>query len=224
MNTPSGPKDLTPPLKLGTSASVQDAKNYFLTQWGPNEFNDPPRGSDVPYGYKDCGPTSAVMALSALGIMTRPSAADASIAIDHMRDQIYGYDSTQSHGLGLGPANYPGTVAYGLVAAGADVAMIKNNRTDLDAAIDRGNPVIIGTSNTYDAWGRDQLLAGNYLNGGNPGGHFVTVLGRTANGNYIVGDPLVKGGPIEVTAAQMDKALAGAFSTDSLAEVSLHKK
>ncbi|MBS1153598.1 MAG: putative metalloendopeptidase, partial [Myxococcaceae bacterium] len=195
VQTPAGLQELVPPRKLGTAQSLEEAQASFLTQWGPTLYNDPPAGSDVPYGYSDCGPTSAVMALSALGLMARPAAADAHLAIDHMRDQILGYDSTKSLGLGLLPA-VKGTVGYGLVAAGAEVTGLKNNLTELDAAIARGNPVIIGSSSTWNAWGKDQKAAGNYLNSKDPSGHFVVVLGRAANGNYLIGDPLVKGGPI----------------------------
>lgn len=220
LHAQAGLVELVPPRKLGTAQSLEEAGANFLTQWGPTASNDPPVGSDIPFGYYDCGPTSAVMALSALGLMAHPGAGDAYVAIDHMRDQILGYDSTKSLGLGLLPA-VKGTVGYGLIAAGAEVTGLKNNLTELDAAIARGNPVIIGSSTTWSAWGKEQQAAGNYLNRSNPSGHFVVVMGRSANGNYLVGDPLLKGGPIEVTAAQLQTALDGAFnSSDALAEVS----
>ena len=79
--------------------------------------------------------------LSALGLMARPGAADAHLAIDRMRDQILGYDRTLSLGLRLLPA-VKGSVGYGLEAAGAEVTGLKNNLTELDAAIARGHPVI----------------------------------------------------------------------------------
>jgi peptidoglycan hydrolase-like protein with peptidoglycan-binding domain len=213
-------KDIVPPRKLGTAQSVEEARASFLTQWGPTTYNDPPTGSDIPYGYEDCGPTSSVMALSQLGLVPHPEAGGAYLAIDHQRDLILGYDSTASKGLSLLPA-VKGTVGYGLIAAGAQVTGLHNTLTDLDAAIARGNPVIVGTSSTWDAWGKTQRAANQYLNNSNPGGHFVVVMGRAADGNYIVGDPLAKGGPIEVTQAQMQTALNGAFnSANALAEVS----
>lgn len=83
------------------------------------------------------------------------------------------------------------------------------------------NPVILGTSTTWAAWGQGEKAAGNYLDNGNPGGHFVVVMGRSANGKYLIGDPLGKGGPIEVTEAQLQTALSGAFnSSNAMAEVS----
>lgn len=218
--TPAGLQELAPPRKLGTAQSLEEARASFLSQWGPTAYNDPVAGSDIPYGYSDCGPTSALMALSALGLMSRPGAADASVAIDHMRDQILGYDSTASLGLSLLPP-VKGTVGYGLQAAGAKVTGISSTVTDVDAALARGNPVIIGTNSTWSAWGQVEQRAGNYLNNGDPHGHFVTVLGRSANGNYLIGDPLLRGGPIEVTQAQLQTAISGAFnSSTAIAEIS----
>lgn len=215
---PRGPIDVVAPRKLGTAQTVEEANASFLTQWGPTATNDPPAGSDVPWGYYDCGPTCGVMALATLGIAGKPGAGEAHRAIDQMRDRILGFDSKKSLGLSLGPSTAKGTVAYGLAAAGATCTML--GKDGLDAALDRGNPVIIGSSATYAAWGRDQKLAGNYLNGGDPKGHFVIVLGRAANGNYLVGDPLVKGGVMEVTPKQMETCLGGAWSSNSLLEVS----
>lgn len=218
--TPAGVQELIPPRKLGTAHSLEEARASFLTQWGPTAYNDPATGSDVPYGYMDCGPTSAVMALTALGMMPHPSATDAHTAIDHQRDLILGYDSSKSIGLSLLPP-VKGTVGYGLVQAGAEVSGLKNTLPELDGALDRGHPVILGTGSTWAAWGKAERTAGNYLNSGDPHGHFVLVVGRAANGNYLVSDPLVKGGPIEVTQAQMQTALSGAWSSgNSLAEVS----
>ncbi|MFO0599328.1 MAG: peptidoglycan-binding protein [Myxococcaceae bacterium] len=220
LQTPTGPKDLEPPRKLGTAQSLAEAQQYFLSQWGPTAYNDPVGANDHPWGFEDCGPTSAVMALSALGLRARPGATDASTAIDQMRDTILGYDSTKSLGLSLLPA-VKGTVGYGLVQSGAQVTGLTNTVDNVNAAMARGNPVIIGSSTTWDAWGRDQKAAGNYLNSSSPGGHFVVVLGRAANGNYLIGDPLLRGGPIEATEAQLRTALAGAFnSANALAEVS----
>ncbi len=89
----------------------------------------------------------------------------------------------------------------------------------MDQAIAAGHPLIVGTSNTWSAWGKTQSAAGDYLNHQNPGGHYVTVLGKSPDGNYIVGDPLSKIGAVEVTPAQMKLALSGAW--DAI-EVSRH--
>lgn len=219
LNATVGTTPLFAPRKLGTATSLEEANANFLTQWGPTAYNDPVGSNDIPYGYEDCGPTSSVMVLSQLGMMPHPDAAGASAAIDAQRDRILGYDSTKSLGLSLLPAN-KGTVGYGLVQAGAVVTGLTNTVDAVNGALDRGHPVILGTNTTWAAWGQAQKAAGQYLNNGNPGGHFVVVMGRSANGNYLIGDPLSKGGPIEVTQAQLETALKGAWSnSNSLAEV-----
>lgn len=220
LNASVGTTPLFAPRKLGTAQSVEEARANFLTQWGPTAFNDPDGTNDIPYGYSDCGPTSAVMVLSQLGMMPHPDAAGASAAIDTLRDRILGYDSTKSLGLSLLPAN-KGTVGYGLVQSGAVVTGLTNTVDAVNGALDCGHPIILGTSTTWAAWGSAQKSAGNYLNSRDPGGHFVVVMGRAANGNYLIGDPLAKGGPIEITQAQLETALKGAWSnSNSLAEVS----
>ncbi|MBI3185582.1 MAG: peptidoglycan-binding protein [Myxococcales bacterium] len=189
------------PLGSGTVGTTEEADAYFLTQWGPTPYNS----GGAPYGYNDCGPTSAAMALASLGLIERPEAADASKMIDALRDAALGYDSTNSKRMGFG------SLERALGQHGAQTQMLPPPAIDsIDGAIERGNPVILG-GNPWSAWGRDLSRAGNYLNGRDPGGHFVTVLGKTADGRYVVGDPLVKNGTIEVTADQLKTFLGQGF-------------
>lgn len=195
--------DIAPPQKLGAATSVQEANQHFLSQWGPTPWNS---AQGAPYGYEDCGPTSVAMALSSLGLMEHPSPADAEKVIDAMRDQALGYDSNHSQGTG------DGQLIRALAGNGANTNVLRPITLDkMDAAIAAGHPLILGTSTTWEAWGKTQSAAGDYLNHRNPGGHFVTVLGKAPNGNYIVGDPLSKTGAVEVTPQQMQTALGGAW-------------
>ncbi|MCB9640816.1 MAG: LysM peptidoglycan-binding domain-containing protein [Myxococcales bacterium] len=201
----------TPPiLNDSLPSTTAQADQFFLTQWGPTNYNNPPGATDIPYGYNDCGPTAALMATNALGITQQPNASEAHLHIDAMRDAILGWDSSYSQLL------TSSQLKNGLEAHGATVSWLPSNQSlqqqmnQLDQALANGNPVIIGSSSTYQAWGSSQNTwdnSDNYINSGDPKGHFATVLGRTANGNYIVGDPLVKGGTIEVTRAQMEIAM-----------------
>ena len=83
--------------------------------------------------------------------------------------------------------------------------------TPIDAALASGHPLIVGSSKTWDAWGKAQSAAGDYLNYRNPGGHYVTILGKTADGQYIVADPLSKTGARAVSAEQVKTLLSGAW-------------
>ncbi|MCK6508490.1 LysM peptidoglycan-binding domain-containing protein [Myxococcota bacterium] len=209
---------VTPPiLNHNLPSTTAQANSFFLTQWGPNTYNDPPGGSDIPFGYNDCGPTASLMALNALGITQRPNASDAHLHIDAMRDAILGWDTAQSQLL------TSSQLKNGLEAHGATVTWLSSDQTtqaqlnQLDQALANGNPIILGSNTTYQAWGSSQntydATTDNYINSGDPRGHFATVLGRTANGGYIVGDPLVKGGTIEVTREQMLTALEGQWGS-----------
>ena len=196
-------QNIVPPQKLGAVSSVQDANNSFVSQWGPTPWNS---AQGAPYGYEDCGPTSVTMALSSLGLIQHPAPADAETTIDHMRDEALGYNSTHSQGT------WDSQLVKPLQENGATTTIVKPlTLTSMDTALSAGHPLIVGTSATWDAWGKAQSAAGGYLNYRNPGGHYVTVLGKSPSGNYIVGDPLSRIGAVEVTPAQMQKALAGAW-------------
>ena len=202
VRTPAG-QDIVPPQKLGTASSVAEANQSFLSQWGKTDWNS---AQGAPYGYEDCGPTSVAISLSALGLIPHPSPADAEKTIDAMRDAALGYDSTKSQGTG------DGQLIRALEANGAQTATVKPLTVDaINTAIAAGHPLIVGSGSTWDAWGRAQCAKGDYLNGQNPGGHFVTVMGMAPNGNYIVNDPLSKNGAIEVTRAQIEKLISGAW-------------
>jgi LysM repeat protein len=192
--TPSIPTTPSTPAGGELSTTTQQANRFFVTQWGPSPYNS----SGTPYGFFDCGPTSGVMALSALGLMNAATPQTASAAIDRVRDSVLGYDSTTSTHL------LTSQVAHGLEALGARTTQLSGPvASAVDQALARGNPVILGGYGSWAAWGRDQQNAGNYLNGGDPRGHFVTVLGKTQDGQYIVGDPLVRGGTITVDAQKL---------------------
>jgi hypothetical protein len=181
------------PVGSGTVGTTADANEYFLTQWGGTPYNS---ANGAPFGYSDCGPTSTVMALSAIGLMERPTPENASATIDAVRDAAIGRDTTQSQLMGFGALK-------NAVAANGGQTQMLNGLAGIDEALERGNPVIIG-GNPWQAWGADQRANGNYLNSRDPGGHFCTVLGQTQDGKYIVGDPLVKNGTLEVTREQLE--------------------
>jgi hypothetical protein len=130
--------------------------------------------------------------------MTPATAQTASSSIDRVRDAVLGYDSQSSARMTTTQ------LAQGLRAMGARTTTLSGPVTSaVDQALARGNPVILGGYGAWTAWGSSQLAAGNYLNGRDPGGHFVSVLGKTADGQYLVGDPLVKGGTLTVSAQQL---------------------
>lgn len=195
--------DLAPPQKLGTASSVAEANQSFLSQWGPTPWNS---AQGAPYGYEDCGPTSVAMALGALGLVPHPSPENAEATIDAMRDAAIGRDTTKSQLTGNAQL-IKAIEANG----GAATTVAPITAAAIDAAIAAGHPMIVGSGTTWSAWGKAQSAAGDYLNHQNPGGHYVTVLGKTPGGNYLVADPLSKTGTIEISAAQLTTLLSGAW-------------
>ncbi len=143
------------------------------------------------------------MALTALGLMNPATAGTASSAIDQVRDSVLGYDSQSSQRMGTSQ------LAQGLRSLGASTTSLSGPvASAVDQALARGNPVILGGYGAWSAWGADQRAAGNYLNGRDPGGHFVTVLGKTQDGQYIVGDPWSRG-TLTVSAQQLNTFYGG---------------
>ncbi|RKH07554.1 hypothetical protein D7X74_32910 [Corallococcus sp. CA047B] len=202
-------KDLVPPTPPSTVTTLEEAKAFHVAQWGEKGATDYNDGSEY-YGGNDCGPASVVIAATAVGAMEHPDAAGAGEAIDGVRDSIFGA-SNESVTMKIDK------VTKGVTEAGA-VATVYGSADvtaeSLDGALTRGHPVILGGNpfgddELHQAWGPAAAAAGNYLEDGNFGGHWVTVTGKTAEGNYIVNDPLCPRGPIEVTPEQMAEYLNG---------------
>lgn len=183
---------------LGPARTTEDAKKFHLTQWGPTPYN----AGGTQMGFADCGPTSGVIALTSLGLMKQPTPQQAPRAIDRMRDLCDGRDGNHSHLM-----DWP-TLRNGLARAGAVSAPIAGGMAGVDAALARGNPIIAGGQNPWGAWGKEERLKGNYLALGN-GGHFIAILGKQADGKYVVADPLLVNTPIAVTADQLKMFASG---------------
>lgn len=190
-DTFQGPIDFPPKGALGPAKTIDEAKKFHMTQWGPSPYN----AGKAEMGYADCGPTSGVIALTALGIINQPSPKDAPKAIDYMRDLCDGRDGDQSHLMDWN------TLRRGLKQAGANSDLVWGTK-GIDQALARGSVCILGGQNPYGAWGAKERAKGNYLANQN-GGHFVAVVGKQADGKYLLDDPLLKNTPIAVTGQQL---------------------
>jgi hypothetical protein len=187
----AGPNEPKPTGKVDTRA---EADKFFLTQWGPNKWN---KTSASKYGFADCAPTSCVMALSALGLLPRPSADNASRMIDNMRDRTRGHNTNYSDGTTVKE------VLRGLNSVkGASARQVSATLDNLDRALAGGKTAVLGGV-PWDSWGRNLRREGDYLNSKNPGGHSVAVLGKTAKGTYLLADPLSLTGTVEVSRKQL---------------------
>lgn len=175
--------------------SVEQANQFFVSQWGPTPFNNGnPNGSTR--GFSDCGPTSGVMLAEALGLIPRTTADNAEDAIDAMRDRVFGFHKEQSD------ACDETQVGNALDQLGGHHDFIDMSTQAVDQALAEGRMVLLA-GDPWGAWGANMDANGQYLNHRDPGPHFVTVLGKAADGNYIVGDPLSRIGAIEVNGDQL---------------------
>jgi len=195
--TARAPVQFPPRGALGPAKNEEEGKKFHLTQWGPTPYNS--GGHQM--GFADCGPTSGVIALSALGLIEHPTPDQAPKAIDYMRDLCDGRDGNQSHLMDWN------TLRRGLKAAGASSDLVWGTQ-GIDQALARGNVCILGGQDPWGAWGAAERAKGNYLANGN-GGHFVAVIGKREDGKYILADPLLKKGPIAVTGQQLLKFAVG---------------
>jgi hypothetical protein len=196
------PPDTLPTPSSGPIRTVDQANRFFMSQWGPTPYTS----GGFPYKFNDCGPTSAAMVAEAIGLW-QPAGPNGSLAtIDRMRDTILGYDSQESQLMNMSH------LATGLQRAGAQTQPLYGDPVQaVEDALGRGHPAILGGSGVWNAWGAQQDAAGHYLNHRDPGGHFVTVMGKTDDGRYIVNDPLARDGAITVNADQIRQFYAGGF-------------
>jgi peptidoglycan hydrolase-like protein with peptidoglycan-binding domain len=112
----------------GTVSTVEAANAFFVNQEGNTAYFQSFNGNPKPYGPNDCGPTSAVMALCALGLIEHPTATEAPHAIDAMRDVIFNRDTSMSLTMGMA------SVEQGLRAYGAETRTLDVRKATKDGA------------------------------------------------------------------------------------------
>ena len=105
----------------------------------------------------------------------------------------------------------PRQLKQGLVKSGlrTDDRIGKGSWTQLDRDLADGK-AIIGFGSYNEQW-RKQFptysQTGSVPKGGVP--HFNTILGKTANGNYIIGDPMYREGAVEMSRDQLAVYFSG---------------
>jgi hypothetical protein len=186
----------TPSLALGPVRSIAAAQKVFLTQLGPTLYNSAEWDEN---SRRDCGPTSALMALATLGLVRHPGAGGAAAAIRDARQAVHpkgdAADGTTSEQLQEGVAHYGAHLeALRLLPAKLPGLM--------DEALGRGHPVLL-EGDPKTVWGQALDAKGEYLESyprrDSDFDHWIAVLGKTPGGLYIVADPLSKKGPFAVS-------------------------
>jgi hypothetical protein len=140
----------------------------------------------------DCGPTCAVVSLSARGRWPHVAPHQAEDAIHQMRNLTRGFETQTS-----GPTHTP-MVLRGLRAAGATAWTVSRQLGPVDEALERGHVVMLGGDPRF-AWGEAAAGRGNYLATFKEVprfDHWIAVLGKNDLGRYLVADPLSRVGVV----------------------------
>lgn len=195
--------------------TLAEADQYHLTQYntaryGTNYNTYFPEDMD----YSDnCGPASLAMALLAQGKL--PPGMNPEQEIDYCRWLIAGEPKLGTPNVKQINVNgktylvldkdHNSGVGYGAIAGGAQAAGLgmvhEAGWKALDDALAAGHPVV-AAGMISPAW-KKQFPAGHYGAAGVVG-HFIAILGRTADGMYIVSDPMFANGPVLMSRAQLE--------------------
>ncbi|MBZ4416201.1 peptidoglycan-binding protein [Myxococcus sp. RHSTA-1-4] len=185
----------------GTRGSAMSAEEAFITQF-TSEYN--PNG---PRGSTNCGPASLAMSLAYTGHM--PPGLTKEQQVDHARalmsprrasefTYVTASDGSRVPMLNRDHELTGGTmVADGIKGAGL-TSRYGQGWEALDKQLAAGNPVIANGA-THAAW-RSQFPE---RMGSGDIGHLNAILGKTADGKYLVADPLHTGGPVAMTRQQL---------------------
>ncbi len=188
--------------------TTQDANRFFITQYQNDTWN---RESTNSWS-NNCGPTSLAMVLKVNGKM--PQGLTNEQQIDYARALMYpklaktdGADVKLPDGSTVRILNYDkmltgiGAATEGAQGGGLGNAAHHKGWADFDTALNAGESLVV-EGNISSKWravfGVHQGEApGDYQSGGN--GHFIAVLGKTADGRYIVADPMYTGGTVAMS-------------------------
>jgi Peptidase_C39 like family len=170
------------------TTSIGQANQVFKTQYYSNYNTDGPNGS------RNCGPTSVAMIMKWLGKEPANLSTQGSINLARRNMGMVGNEDANENQLVTGLRN-----------AGLQVAnhFRDGNWQQLDQDLAAGKPVVAW--GFYGAAWRNQFpsysLTGGVSNDGTD--HLNAILGKTANGNYVVADPMYRGGAVEMTRSQL---------------------
>jgi hypothetical protein len=166
--------------------TVTQANNSFKLQ-----YNNPTWNPDGPPSSNNCGPTSLAMLRKLLGKESAGISVQTSINQARQLMNASGTGNTSDAQLKTGIAN--SGLRY-------DDRMYNGTWAQLDRDLADGK-AILGWG-YYDTQWRNQFP--NYSQTGNGRtDHLNTILGKTANGNYLVGDPMYRGGVVEMSRNQV---------------------
>jgi hypothetical protein len=206
----SSPDPSTGTPSTGGAMSPEEA---FICQ-----FTEPTYNPTGPSHSKNCGPASLAMAMAYTGRM--PPGLSKEQQVDYARALMSpGREGEFTYVTDANGQKVPqldrdseytdgSMVPDGIRAAGAN-PIYGESWGELDAQLAAGHPVMAGGW-VSDEGGNGLAWKQQFPGGVGPGaygtgttGHLISILGKAANGKYIVADPLYARGPVEMTREQL---------------------
>lgn len=213
----------------GMPSTPAEANAFFINQYR-TEFN-PYYPSETGVS-NNCGPTSLAMCLQVEGKM--PPGLNPEQRIDYARALMYPKLDASAYTTVNDANGNPvrlldrdsaltamGDATSGIVGGAAQAGISTAKQTgwgNLDDALAAGRPVVV-EGNICDAW-RTAVAShppGSYAGGGD--GHFIAVLGKTADGKYLVADPMYSGGTVALTKDELATFFAKQGGAPSFASI-----
>ncbi len=197
-----------PPPPDGTlPTSPEEADRFHLVQYKSD------RNPDALSWTNNCGPASLAMALNIKGKM--PPGLSPEEQIDYARALMYPnnpnieYREVNGQRLPFLDDDRDLTNEFE-VERGAEGVNLEADRmqgwNNLDQALADGRPVVLSGRITSE-WRGEFPNSQSYQYAPDGTGHFLTVVGKTPDGNYIVSDPMYSDGPVVMTRDQLAKFL-----------------
>ena len=183
--TPASPPP--PPSPLPSSAG--QANSYFKTQYYNSVWNP-----DGPSSSENCGPTSVAMIFKLFGKESPNTSVQTSISRARQLMNAPMNNNIQTNNLQV----VTGLSGVGLRASTYNYS--SNTMAQIDRDLADGKAVI--AFGFYGTTWRNQFPSYALTGSGNTN-HINTILGKTSSGNYLVGDPMYRGGVVEMNRAQL---------------------
>jgi len=211
-----------PPVGSTLPTDIAQANVYHLVQYNTAPFGTPYNTSFQPatqHFSNNCGPASLAMALRIAGQM--PAGLNAEQQIDYAR---YLIKDTSNGSVTTSPGtsvpiydNDSQRLSYDRIANAEQQTGIPMTYTTgwaaLDDSLANGHPVVAAGQITQP-WIDQFPDRGNYGSVDvtkDPVGHFVAVVGKTTDGQYLVSDPMWTGGAVTMSREELMKFFANNY-------------
>jgi uncharacterized protein with LGFP repeats len=178
-------------------STVEQANDFFKTEIYDAKYN--PSG---PQSSTNCGPSSLAMIMKMFKL--EPSGMNIETSILHARALMNGLTGERNTVQDTGSV-YWDQILTGVNAVGKATDNYSGSWEKLDQSLYAGDPVILNGI-TCEEWSakfpdNSKYVTSTYL-------HLIAILGKTPDGQYLVADPMYRGGVVPMTKEQLSVFIA----------------